>query len=208
MATRKQSEPTRTAPSIAPQKGIELLRKQIETGRNLLESQPLDRALLDGWYNTTAHIVDKAFGENSPTRVTFAQSRGPTIAVWGASPQEQEAQRVSTLEHRITLLGTFIRHLEIESEMTQEHPAQPREFIEKTQSREVFIVHGHQHGAKEEVARFVEKLGFKAVILHEQPNLGRTLFEKLKDHAEVAYAVILLTGDDRGGPNVDGVTLQ
>ena len=32
----------------------------------------------------------------------------------------------------------------------------------------VFIVHGHDTAAKAETARFVENLGFKAIILHEQ----------------------------------------
>ena len=36
------------------------------------------------------------------------------------------------------------------------------------------------------------------VILHEQPNEGRTVIEKFEDHANVGFAVILLTPDDEG----------
>jgi predicted nucleotide-binding protein len=35
-------------------------------------------------------------------------------------------------------------------------------------SRRVFVVHGHDDGAQEAVARFLEKIGFEPVILHEQ----------------------------------------
>ena len=66
-------------------------------------------------------------------------------------------------------------------------------------SNEVFIVHGRDDGTKETVARFVEKLGLKATILHEQPNEGRTIIEKLEDCANKAgFAIVLLTPDDVG----------
>lgn len=36
------------------------------------------------------------------------------------------------------------------------------------------------------------------VILHEQPNKGRTIIEKFEEHADVRFAVVLLTPDDVG----------
>jgi predicted nucleotide-binding protein len=48
------------------------------------------------------------------------------------------------------------------------------------------------------VARFLEKLGLEAIILHEQPNLGRTVIEKVEAHGDVDFAVVLLTPDDVG----------
>jgi predicted nucleotide-binding protein len=68
----------------------------------------------------------------------------------------------------------------------------------------VFIVHGHDNEIKESVARFIEKIGLKAVILHEQPNQGRHLLQKLKDCSnDVGYAIILLTPDDLGKSSND-----
>lgn len=65
-------------------------------------------------------------------------------------------------------------------------------------SRKVFIVHGHDDGAREAVARFLEKIGFQAVILHEQANRGKTVIEKVEANGEVGFAVVLLTPDDEG----------
>lgn len=62
----------------------------------------------------------------------------------------------------------------------------------------VFIVHGHDEQARETVARFVEKLGLEAIILHEQPNAGRTIIEKFEDYSNVQFAIVLLTPDDVG----------
>lgn len=68
------------------------------------------------------------------------------------------------------------------------------------QSRRVFIVHGHNVAVREEVARFVATIGLDPVILHEQTNEGRTILAKFQDEAaKAAYAIVLLTGDDRGG---------
>jgi predicted nucleotide-binding protein len=60
----------------------------------------------------------------------------------------------------------------------------------------VFIIHGHNISVKESVARFLEKLGLEAIILHEQPNKGNTVIEKFELHAEVNFAIALMTGDD------------
>jgi predicted nucleotide-binding protein len=65
-------------------------------------------------------------------------------------------------------------------------------------SDSVFIVHGHDGEAKEAVARFVEKLQLRSIILHEQSNLGHTIIEKFEKHSNVAFAIVLLTDDDIG----------
>jgi hypothetical protein len=65
-------------------------------------------------------------------------------------------------------------------------------------SSKVFVVHGHDEGARESVARFLERLGLDAIILHEQANRGRTVIEKVEAHSDVGFAVVLLTPDDEG----------
>lgn len=65
-------------------------------------------------------------------------------------------------------------------------------------SRKIFIVHGHDDGARETVARFLERIGLEAIILHEQANQGRTIIEKVVAHSDVGFAVVLLTPDDEG----------
>lgn len=73
----------------------------------------------------------------------------------------------------------------------------------------VFLVHGHDHGARHEVARVIQQLtGAEPVILDEQASRGRTLVEKFEQHATAAcFAVVLLTADDTGGPrDGDGTT--
>lgn len=61
---------------------------------------------------------------------------------------------------------------------------------------EIFIVHGHDDSAKYEVARFVEKIGLNAIILHEQINSGKTIIEKIEQYTNVVFSLVLLTPDD------------
>jgi predicted nucleotide-binding protein len=66
--------------------------------------------------------------------------------------------------------------------------------------RRVFIVHGHDDAARHAVARFLEKIGFEAIILHEQVNKGRTIIAKFREEAaKIGFAVVLMTPDDHGG---------
>lgn len=69
------------------------------------------------------------------------------------------------------------------------------------QRKNVFIIHGHDSGAKEELARFLSKLDLNPIILHEQANEGRAVIEKFEKHATVSYAIALITPDDVGGAN-------
>lgn len=77
-----------------------------------------------------------------------------------------------------------------------------------TNNNNVFIVHGHDEQAKESSARFIEKLGLNAVILHEQANQGQTIIEKLEKHTDAAYAVVLFTPDDVGACSASPEKLQ
>jgi predicted nucleotide-binding protein len=67
-------------------------------------------------------------------------------------------------------------------------------------STRVFVVHGHDDAMKHAVARTLTALRLDPVILHEQPNRGRTVIEKFSDFANVSFAVVLLSPDDTARP--------
>ncbi|NTI06750.1 nucleotide-binding protein [Agrobacterium rhizogenes] len=94
----------------------------------------------------------------------------------------------------ISIQGDFLPKPEAVSISLKSKPEQP-----KLLKRKVFVVHGHDEGAREMVARFLEKIDFEVIILHEQVNRGRTVIEKVEVHGDVSFAVVLLTPDDEGG---------
>lgn len=86
----------------------------------------------------------------------------------------------------------------------QQHPREAqlnrsiRRQVPTTNSRRVFVVHGHDHGTKEMIGRYLSRLDLEPIILHEQANQGRTVMEKFHAHAAVDYAIVLFTPDDVG----------
>ncbi|MDD9988065.1 MAG: nucleotide-binding protein [Spirochaetaceae bacterium] len=86
----------------------------------------------------------------------------------------------------------FARHLR------QNRSSMPPSRDEPSDLGRVFVVHGHDEAPREMVARQISDLGLEPVILHEQPNQGMTVIEKLEANGNVGYAVIVLTPDDIG----------
>jgi predicted nucleotide-binding protein len=116
--------------------------------------------------------------------------------------EAQEARRyiAEGKEQSITLLRQAIRTLE--DEIADEEGENKRSALELTVlvNRKVFVVHGHDDGAREALARFLEKIELEAIILREQPDQGLTIIEKFETYAsQVSFAVVLLTPDDLGG---------
>lgn len=69
----------------------------------------------------------------------------------------------------------------------------------KPRGNQIFVVHGHDNEMKEAVARTLEKLDLKPIILHEKPNQNRTIIEKFTEYADgVSFAIVLLSPDDIG----------
>jgi predicted nucleotide-binding protein len=100
----------------------------------------------------------------------------------------------------MTYLEALLERLELIPERNPAGPSVPTASFDSS-SNKVFVVHGHDDAAKASVARFIERFGLEAVILHEQPNKGQTIIEKFEANAAgVGFAIVLLTPDDIGAP--------
>jgi predicted nucleotide-binding protein len=98
----------------------------------------------------------------------------------------------------VALLQSAIDHLKEELELLPEAIVASK--TPTPLANEVFVVHGHDDAAREEMARFIGKAGLVPIILHEKASGGMTVIEKLEHYSDVGFAVVLLTPDDIGGP--------
>jgi predicted nucleotide-binding protein len=124
-------------------------------------------------------------------------------------PPDSIAGKIKWHDENVT---THIRQLQSVIErlpLWMEEPAPTTPGIEVGADAPIFVVHGHNLGLAQEVARVLERAtGREAIILHEQANQGQTLIEKFEAHAgTAAFAVVLLTGDDEGR-KIGSVDLQ
>jgi predicted nucleotide-binding protein len=78
----------------------------------------------------------------------------------------------------------------------------------KLDSSKVFIVHGHNEEVKIKVARFIDKMDFEPIILHEQASSGSTIIEKIEEYSNVGFGIILYTNCDIGGKQTDSPELK
>ena len=79
-------------------------------------------------------------------------------------------------------------------------PASDNKVNNQVRSNKIFVVHGHDNEMKLDVAQTLQKLDLDPILLHEQPNRGRTIIEKITDYAHVSFAVVLLSPDDLAYP--------
>lgn len=62
----------------------------------------------------------------------------------------------------------------------------------------IFVAHGHDPNATSAMVRFLERVGADAVVLKEQPVASQTIIDAFEEHANVQFAIILMTPDDEG----------
>lgn len=66
-------------------------------------------------------------------------------------------------------------------------------------SRYVFVVHGHDDSMRNNVCQFLKNNGYNPVVLLNEPNGGATIIEKIEAWAsEVCYGIVLYSPDDIG----------
>lgn len=151
----------------------------------------------DAWQHRTEVVLRSIFQVGSPTYEKF-QSVHYSPMIWTENT-DSRPYRVNGIRQAVTILESAKLELEIEQEVT---PPTPAESVspKAANSERVFIVHGQDEGRKYELESYLQKLLSGApVILHQEPNAGQVLIEKLEASASsIGYAVVLLTGDDLG----------
>lgn len=183
-------------PSVSADKAIEILRRQIRSAQEYLDSHQLPDNEYAAWKALTENYLVMAFGSDSPN-----VRRVMDVGKYGSFPMDaseswRENHRVESITKQMRILESLVELLQVQKEASASPSS---EELPKSQSNRVFLVHGHDQSVLHETARFLESLGLEAIILREQPSEGRTIIEKFIDYSDVAYAVVLLTPDDRGG---------
>jgi len=184
---------------LGREKALALLEKTLKEGAGL-RSLSNDDPVWETWLRNVLVRTAAVFGDQSPQVREMAHL--VTAAHDGKGwDRPQHSGRI------VALLNSF--YAEVSDLWSDERETAQAAFTspggEHLDTRRgvvtdrIFIVHGHDHGRMQAVARFLEQLALKPIILHERPSSGDTIVEKLERHGDAAYAVVLLTPDDIGG---------
>jgi predicted nucleotide-binding protein len=188
--------------------GIERLKKRIEEVERVDPQSVTDQHNtpdLDALEAAIDETLVRTFGADTLDYERYKSAaefdRGPYNYAYVVQPYEFQASIARSRGRSIAILTQAIKALEEQLGENAHFPASGDTAANDgiSRSRKVFIVHGHEGEPREAVSGFLRKIDFTPVILHEQSNQGRTIVEKFEAHADVAFAVVLLTPDDIGG---------
>lgn len=184
---------------VPRQEAKQRLNRQIMQADELLSlgslNQCNEKALK--WYSFTKLLLNKLFS-NEAYSTEFASARRPIVIMSGSSSSADQFDRLrDTIGRRKRKLESFIERLPLLDEPHSLENLEKKSAV-PLDNKSVFIVHGHHGEAKQEVARFLERLGLNAIILHEQASGSKTIIEKIEAHTNVGYGVVLYTDCDVG----------
>ncbi|MCY4352239.1 MAG: nucleotide-binding protein [Gemmatimonadetes bacterium] len=183
-------------------KAIQRLQRALDAIENLKQQQHRSSSPeFHKWHRNTKIAIAHTFGQDSSQVEEFTTIRYiPSAMTSSITDSDYQRRYISGLESATSVLESMIEEVEEYWEddsligvSTSDKKVSPEHL------RDVFIIHGRDEGTKETVARFISQLQLNPIILHEQPNQGQTIIEKFERHAEVAFAIALLTPDDTGG---------
>jgi len=65
------------------------------------------------------------------------------------------------------------------------------------QTAKIFVIHGHDVQVKHELQLLLSRSGLEGIVLHERPDKGRSIIDKLiEESAAIEYAIAIMTPDD------------
>lgn len=174
---------------------LDRLAVHARRGRELLAFTGREFEAHDAFQNWSASVADW-LDEHAPASGLSAEwSALETSNIMAGSGYDPSLQGWigyrKAVQNRLMWLSRLARLQNMaESHLSRREPPSP--------SGRVFVVHGRDEALREQVARLLEQIGLQPVILHEQPNRGRSILEKFVDYSDVSFAIVILTGDDEG----------
>jgi predicted nucleotide-binding protein len=200
--------PKRFSSSNEIDNAIKLLQRRIDELQKLKDDNvDFQDHRVDTAEGNVQQAIQKVFGSESPEyqeHQYFSLPCPQAIFLLGNSmlPSNGDAQAqarfLENIDKSIGMLQGLIARINEQRDdlISEEIPSDTT----KPKGEKIFIVHGRDSQVRLEVQHFITKItSTPVIILHEQPNQGKTIIEKFEHHAqEAGLAVVLLTGDDVG----------
>jgi len=161
------------------------LNEQIKEGREIRDNGvsifgDLEHAIGEEriWSEYNRSFVEHAFGEHSAQEYDSCVPDTPPSV--GILSSEEEAEFTQRVDAKILWLRSILKQVPLMRE-EKETDGGRKSSRTKGGNCEVFIVHGHDEGARDAVTLFVKNLGLTPIVLQNKPNEGLDLDKKLKE---------------------------
>jgi predicted nucleotide-binding protein len=205
---------------ISVKEAESMFNKAIEKGKGILSRGRISdrevlkrKQILSMWHKANIEFLNNIFDNtsvseeyNSNIRISINQI---TIQPYLEEVTSEYITRLQTIKEYLDLIPIEAQNETLEDSLSKELKSfgddalqapnnYEKHFLDRN-SRDIFIVHGHDEEAKQTIARFIEKLDLNAIILHERPGPGSiTIMEKIEKYSNVCFAIVIITPDDIG----------
>lgn len=99
-------------------------------------------------------------------------------------------------QRAIAVLEGILERLEL---LGEERDSSEQDEMQGEVSKNIFVVHGHDEARRVEIEAFLRSIEYEPIVLFKEPNMGKTIIEKIEDHSnDVCYAIVLYTPCDLG----------
>lgn len=166
---------------------------------------PMGQERLESWFRFAKKLLSPISSE------LFQELKSkPFVPVsWSLDYSELDMFDECTKQPLFGFIDSLILDIQNdELELPEPKPEKTKSPTKPKLLKKAFIVHGHDSAKKFETARFLDKIGFEAIILHEQANNGKTIIEKLEQYTDVGFGIVLYTPDDVGEAVVNQANLK
>lgn len=191
---------------VSPDEAQSKLRERIEKGKEILNFSPRSHEEFKEaqrkyykWDDFNVELLKRQFTTDEMSDEYSAFVGGFVVSAYGPSLGEEIKDLKDDIETKIHRIESIIERLELIPVNNALLPsAGDTSKTPKIDRSKVFIVHGHDNEAKLEVARFITKIGFEPIILHEQVSASKTIIEKIEAYSDVGFGVVIYTPCDVG----------
>jgi predicted nucleotide-binding protein len=209
MGTKKTADLPRNPDALIVKKESfkDKLNERIEIGKKIL-NQPITNEIqyeelktdFYKWDNYNSEYLKHAFNNNkdSEYKVTYDDVNCYNYTYSRNTLQEKHQALQKDIRNKINNLETLVNKIDLLKSEVPEQLTIRNSVSLSENNNDIFIVHGHNTGLIDSIARVIKNLDLNPIILYEQPNNGDTIIEKFEKHSEVGFAIIIMTGDDEG----------
>ena len=148
-------------------------------------------ALDPAWISWTARVdgaIRSLFGPDSASANLIKEAQSVSLIGWEEGHFDQaKAYYMASLRNAGDALA---------SDVFGELAVRDTAVGPLAKSNKVFIVHGRDDKAKTELEVILKEMGLETIVLHRQPDGGKTVIEKFEQFADVGFAFVLMTPDE------------
>lgn len=186
--------------------GEELYKRSVQTHADFTKN----KEDFYSWSDYNSEFLKQAFNkEYNEYKKSYDDAGSFSIGLIGRN--QTPSQELQKFKSRIETKLSNLKKLRAKTDLLKTSFVDntlPKAEIVQSDKSQVFIVHGHDEVAKSKTARFVEKLGLEAIILHEQASSSKTIIEKIEEYSNVGFGIVLYTPCDIGGKQIANPNLK